>query len=79
MTRTIEELTAAAIALWERDSEGLPVLGRRFTPAEQCQKEALLDRFTASLEQNLTSPPRTRADRARVHARITAAFAEFAR
>jgi hypothetical protein len=79
MNRTIEELTAASIALWEREADGLPALGRRFTPAEQCQKEALLDRFTASLEGELTSPPRTRADRARVHARISAAFAEFAR
>ncbi len=79
MTRTIEELTAASIALWEREGDGLPAPGRRFTPAEQCQKEALLDRFTAAIEAELSSPPRTRADRARVHARISSAFAEFAR
>jgi len=79
MTRTVEELTAASIALWERESDGLPALGRRFTTAEQCQKEALLDQFTASLEGELSSPPLTRTDRARVHARITSAFAEFAR
>jgi len=58
----------------------LPPLGRRFTAAEQSRKEALLDRFLASLETELLpGPPRTRTERARTHARITGAFAQFAR
>jgi hypothetical protein len=84
MTRSIEQLTAESIALWQASScQGnatcLPVLGRRFTAAEQSRKESLLDRFTASLESELCSAPRTRAERARTHARISSAFAEFAR
>lgn len=79
MTRTVEQLAAESIALWQRGEDYFPPLGRRFTPAQQSHKEALLDRFLASLESELISAPRIRADRARVHARITAAFAEFAR
>jgi len=79
MTRTIEELTTASIALWQRQAEGLPALGRRFTKAEQCQKEGVLDRFAALLESEIGGTPRTRQERARAHARISSAFAEFAR
>jgi hypothetical protein len=80
MTRTIEQLTAESIALWESGAPCvMPQLGRRFTPAQQSCKESLLDRFTASLESELLDPPRTRAERARTHARISSAFADFAR
>lgn len=79
MTRTIEERTAAAIHLWERDAGGLPELGRRFTPEEQRAKEALFDVFAAALEAELVSAPGTRAGRSAAHSRITSAFAEFAR
>jgi hypothetical protein len=79
MRRTIEQLAAESIALWQRGGTCLPPLGRRFTPAEQSRKESLLDRFTASLEGELMSAPVTKAERARTHERISSAFAEFAR
>jgi len=79
MTPTVEQLAAESIALWQRGEDYFPLLGRRFTPAQQSHKEALLDQFLASLESELHSAPLIRAERARVHARITAAFAEFAR
>jgi hypothetical protein len=79
MKRSIEQLVAGSIEQWHACEPCLPPLGRRFTPAQQSRKESLLDRFLASLESELLSAPRTRADRARVHARISSAFAEFAR
>lgn len=77
--RRVEQLVAESIALWQGGATCLPPLGRRFTPAQQCQKEAQLDRFLASLENAGLSVPRTKADRARVHQRISSAFAQFAR
>jgi hypothetical protein len=77
--RSVEQLVAESISLWEGAATHLPPLGRRFTTAQQCQKEALLDQFLASLENAALSLPRTTADRARVHERISAAFAQFAR
>jgi hypothetical protein len=79
MIRTVEQLTSESIALWQGGATFLPPLGRRFTTAQQCQKEALLDQFLASLESEAFRVPRTKADRARVHARITSAFDHFAR
>jgi hypothetical protein len=79
MSASVEQLTAESIALWHRSATCLPPLGRRFTAAQQFHKESLLDRFVASLESELPTAPRTRAERARTHARITSAFAEFAR
>jgi hypothetical protein len=79
MTRTVEQLANESIALWQCGPTSLPPLGRRFTPAIQCQKEALLDQFLASLENAALSVPRTKTERARVHARISSAFAQFAR
>ena len=79
MTHTIEQLAGESIALWQRCGTCLPPLGRRFTSAQQSRKESLLDQFVASLEGELLSAPLTRAERARTHARISAAFAEFAR
>jgi len=79
MTPTVEQLAAESIARWQRGEEYFPPLGRRFTPAQQSHKEVLLDRFLSSLEGELQSAPRTKTQRARVHERITSAFAEFAR
>src|SRR5580704_4320984 len=79
MTPNVEQLANESIALWQSTATCLPPLGRRFTPAQQCQKEALLDQFLASLENAALSVPRTKAERARVHARISSAFAQFAR
>jgi hypothetical protein len=79
MTRTIEQLTAESIALWQGGATCLPGLGRQFTAAEQSCKESLVDRFVASLESEVLDAPRTRAERARTHARISSALAEFAR
>src|SRR5208282_5612688 len=79
MTSIVERLSAESIASWQRGATCLPPLGRRFTPAQQSRKEALLDRFLATMESEFLTVPLTRKDRARVHARITSAFAEFAR
>src|ERR1700733_8950410 len=79
MTHTIEQLACESIALWQRWGAFLPPLCRQFTSAQQSRKESLLDQFVASLEGELLSAPLTRAERARTHARISAAFAEFAR
>ena len=79
MRRTIEQLTAESIALWQDGGTCLPRLGRRFTPVEQSRKESLLDGFMALMESELLDLPRTRAARARAHARISSRFAEFAR
>jgi hypothetical protein len=79
MTGAVEKLTAESIALWHRGEDCFPSLGRRFTPAQQARKEALLDRFLASLEGEIGNTLWTGKDRARVHARISVAFAEFAR
>jgi len=79
MRHTIDQLAAESIALWQGDESCLPPLGRRFTPAQQSHKESLLDQFLSSLESELLGAPRTRSDRARVHARISTAFSQFAR
>jgi hypothetical protein len=79
MRRSVEQLVAESIALWQRGATCLPPLGRRFTTAQQCQKEALLDQFLASMESEALRVPRTKTERARVHERISAAFTQFAR
>jgi hypothetical protein len=79
MTPTVQQLAAESIALWQRGATCLPPLGRRFTPAQQGEKEALLDQFLASIESEALRVPRTKTERARVHARISSAFAQFAR
>jgi len=79
MRHTIEQLTAASIVLWHGGEPCLPPLGRRFTPAQQPSKESLLDQFLTSLESELPGTPLTRAERARMHARISSSFSQFAR
>ena len=60
MTPGVERLTNEAIASWQRGATCLPQLGRRFTPAQQCQKEALLDEvldlYLNSLEDIIVKP-----------------------
>jgi hypothetical protein len=54
-------------------------LGRGFAAEEQLAGEAAFQRFAGGLQATLEQPPLTRAQRAAVQERMSAAFLEFAR
>jgi len=54
-------------------------LVRRYTPAEQSAREAHLERFLQSVEDELRELPSSRKDRRAARSRVTSAFADFAK
>ncbi len=75
----VTELLEPALALWRECPASLPGFDRSFTAAQQAEREARMDQFLKSLEGELHHPPATRGERLAMHARLTAAFAEFGR
>ena len=73
------ELLRGALDLWRQCASCSPVFEQTFTLAEQAAREAELDRFWHTVEDDLKAIPRTRPDRQAVRNRFTAAFVRFAR
>ena len=67
------------VGVWQASPATLPRLGRRFTPADQSDRELHLDTFLQAVQAEAQSLPRTKAERKTALARITAAFEQFAR
>ena len=76
---TIPQLLDHALETWHATQPDLTPLGRTYTPTDQSHREAALDRCIATLQTEVRQLPRTPAERRDAHARITAAFVEFAR
>ncbi len=75
----MDALLDEALAVWRACLETLPALGPGLSAEEQGERETEYDRFYSRVQAELPRTPVTREERAAVHGRITAAFAEFAR
>jgi hypothetical protein len=75
----VNQLLEESLALWRDCPACLPRFDRSFAPEEQAAREARMDCFLAALEGELHHPPRTRAERAAMHERLTGSFLDFGR
>lgn len=74
----MDQLLQEALALWRDSSERLPEDLRTFSPEEQQEREADLDRLLDGIKAELRHVPATRAERQAAWARINDAFQRFA-
>ena len=75
----VRRFTEAFTAVWWRSENTTPNLGRTFSPQDQANREAQLDRFQESVASEAARVPRTRAERQAVQERVLASFRAFAR
>ncbi len=68
-----------SLALWHASSTEFPPLGARYSPRAQQEREALFDRCLHAIQAESLNIPATRLQREKSLARITSAFAEFAK
>lgn len=67
------------LARWWRESETCaPNLGPAYPEAEQCAREAEMDRFMDAVSSQMKRMPKSRAERASAEECLTAAFRRFA-
>jgi hypothetical protein len=74
-----EDLVQEALSEWEECPVCLPPFNETFTVAEQTAREAKLEEFIKSVEDDLRRPPRTRSGRKALRDRVTIAFERFAK
>ena len=67
------------MALWQASPASLPPFAHSYDAAAQAAREMALRRFVESVQAELHSLPRTRAERQATHERITSAFVRFSR
>jgi len=77
--RPVRELLENTVELWLDADAEFPEHGRRYSSAEQTERESHLDRFLDTVETELRRLPRNRAERDETRAQINAAFTVFGR
>ncbi|MGA8026867.1 MAG: hypothetical protein WB992_06945, partial [Bryobacteraceae bacterium] len=71
----IANLAEESIALWRESNNNLPSLGRRYTEAEQLEREILFDGYFDAIQADSFQLPQTESEREVAHERITSALA----
>jgi len=70
-------LVQEALAEWEECPASLPPFPKTFTVAEQAAREARLEEFLKTIEEDLRRPPSTQSGRKALRDRMTLAFERF--